>query len=92
MHPIISKETSFTYFLRKYLKSYESEVIRKSIRSGSKPGRIYNLVKVHKNNYPLRPIISMIDAPEYELAKSMDYLIKPLIPNKYMSRFTGDFY
>ena len=29
------------YFIRKYLKNYDSEVIRKLIPSGSKPGRIY---------------------------------------------------
>ena len=91
VHPIISKEKSVTYFIRKYLKNYDSEVIRKLIPSGSKPGRIYGLVKVHKNNYPLRPVISMIDSPEYELAKFMDSLIKPLVPNKYMLNSTDDF-
>ena len=91
VHPIISKEKSVTYFIRKYLKNYDSEVIRKLISSGSKPGRIYGLVKVHKNNYPLRPVISMIDSPEYELAKFMDSLIKPLVPNKYMLNSTDDF-
>ena len=90
-HPIISKKKSVTYFIRKYLKNYDSEVIRKLIPSGSTPGRIYGLVKVHKNNYPLRPVISMIDSPEYELAKFMDSLIKPLVPNKYMLNSTDDF-
>ena len=33
----------------------------------------------------------MIDSPEYELAKCIDSLIKPLIPNKYMLRSTADF-
>ena len=91
VHPIISKEKSVTYFIRKYLKNYDSEVIRKLIPSGSKPGRIYGLVKVHKNNYPLRPVIMMIDSPEYELAKFMNSLIKPLVPNKYMLNSTDDF-
>ena len=91
VHPIISKEKSVTYFIRKYLKNYDSEVIRKLISSGSKPGRIYGLVKLHKNNYPLCLVISMIDLPEYELAKFMDFLIKPLVPNKYMLSSTDDF-
>ena len=89
VHPIISKEKFVTYFLRKYLKSHDSEVIRKLILSGSKPGRIYGLAKVHKNNYPLRSVISMIDSPEYELAKFRDSLIKPLISNKYMLRLVA---
>ena len=33
----------------------------------------------------------MIDSPECELAKFMDSLIKPLIPNKYMLCSTDDF-
>ena len=33
----------------------------------------------------------MIDSPEYELAKFMDSLIKPLVPNKYMLSSTDDF-
>ena len=33
----------------------------------------------------------MIDSPEYELAKFMDSLIKPLVPNKCMLRSTDDF-
>ena len=33
----------------------------------------------------------MIDSPEYELAKFMDSLIKPFVPNKYMLSSTDDF-
>ena len=33
----------------------------------------------------------MIDSPEYELAKVMDSLIKPFIPNKHILRSTDDF-
>ena len=91
VHPIISKEKSVTYYIRKYLKIYDTEVIRKLIPSGSKPERRYGLVKVHKNNYPLRPVILMIDSPEYELSKFMDSLIKPLVPSKCMLRSTDDF-
>ena len=91
VHPIISKEKSVTNYIHKYLKNYDSEVIQKLIPSGSKPGRIYGLVKVHKNNYPLRLVISMIDSPEYELAKFMDSLIKPLVSNKCMLHSTDDF-
>ena len=73
------------------MKNYDSGVIPKLIPSGSKSGRIYGLVKVYKNNHPLRPIISMIDSPEYELAKFMDSLIKQLISNNCTLRSTDDF-
>ena len=48
VHPIISKEKSVTYYICKYLKNYDSKVIRKLIPSGSKPARIYGLVKFIK--------------------------------------------
>lgn len=33
------------------------------------PPKLYGLPKVHKQNAPLRPIVSQIDSPTYELAK-----------------------
>ena len=38
------------------------------------------MCKVHKADYPLRPVISMINTPEYKLAKFLDDYIKPNIP------------
>ena len=48
-------------------------------------------MKVHKDNSPLRPIISMVATPQYELAKYLDSIIKPCIPNRYMLNSTEDF-
>ena len=42
------------------------------------------MCKVHKDGYPLRPVVSMIGTAEYELAKYLDDLIRPNIPTKFM--------
>ena len=51
-------------------------------------------MKVHKNNYPLRPVILMIDFPNMNKCnvKFVVSLIKLLIPNKCMLHSTDDFF
>ena len=49
------------------------------------------MAKVHKDNVPLRPVVSMIGTPEYELSKFLDNLIKPYIPDKYLLKSTDHF-
>ena len=46
--------------------------------SGSQPPRIYGLPKIHKPEFPLRPIVSCIGAPSYQLSKHNASLISPL--------------
>lgn len=55
------------------------------------PGYIYGNVKTHKANNPLRPIISQIPTPTYNLAKSLNKIISPYIPDQYSIRSTDDF-
>jgi len=76
----LSKENSVTYYVKKYLNKINSEQLSKLTPSGSTPGKLYGMVKVHKTNFPLRPVVSMINTPEYELAKYLDNLIKPYVP------------
>ena len=40
---------------------------------------MHGLVKVHKDNNPIRPVVSMIGTLEYQLAKVLDAIIKPYI-------------
>ena len=49
------------------------------------------MCKVHKNGYPLRPVISMINTPEYKLAKFLDEYIKPNIPISFSCNSTDHF-
>ena len=39
---------------------------------------------MHKKDNPVRPIVSMIGTTEYNLAKFIDFIIKPYIPGPYL--------
>ena len=49
IHLIIRKEKSISYYMKKYLKNYDSEITNSFIPSGSQPGKLYELAKVHKD-------------------------------------------
>ena len=51
--------------------------------SGSKPGVLYGLPKVHKEGHPLRPILSAIGTFNYKLAKFLVPILSPLTVNEY---------
>ena len=44
---------------------------------------IAGTVKIHKPNHPLRPIISQIPIPIYQLIKTIKQLLSPYLPSKY---------
>ena len=58
---------------------------------GCGPGKLYGMCKVHKKDNPMRPVVSMIGTPEYQLAKYLDSIIKPNIPDKFMLYSTNNF-
>jgi len=41
----------------------------------------YALPKIHKDNIPMRPIVSTIDSPTYNMGKYLSKIIKPVIGN-----------
>ena len=51
--------------------------------SGCAVGKLYGTCKVHKKDHPIRPIVSMVNTPEYELAKYLDRIIKPYLPSAH---------
>ena len=51
--------------------------------SGSRPGTLYGLPKIHKLGNPLRPIVSSIGTFSYNLAKFLVPIISPLTKNEY---------
>jgi uncharacterized protein (DUF1778 family) len=55
------------------------------------PGYLYGNIKNHKENNPLRPIISQVTTPIYRTAQELDALIKPYIPKKFSLKSRGDF-
>ena len=64
----------------------------KTITGDYTPGYLYGNVKTHKGaSNPLRPIISQVPTPSYDVAKQLDELIKPYIPGKYMLNSRSEF-
>ena len=55
--------------------------------SGSKPGVLYGLAKIHKalkdGTLSFCPILSAIETPTYNLVKFCNQLLKPLTSNDY---------
>ena len=92
IHPIVKKENSIKDYVYRYFKKHvDSHTYNKLHPSGSGPGKLYGMCKVHKEDYPMRPVVSMIGTAEYELAKYLDTWIKPYIPSTYMLSSTQDF-
>ena len=50
---------------------------------------MYGVPKVHKQEVPLRPILSMTNAPQHELAKWLGELLKPVL-DKYSEHTVRD--
>ena len=55
------------------------------------PGYFFGNIKTHKVGNPLRPIISQIPTPTYNLAKTLNKIISPFIPNQYTVTSSNDF-
>ena len=84
-HRIINKEISICKFLTQYIKPWVDFRTYLELKpTGSQPGKIYGLCKVHKEGEPLRPVVSMIGTAEYNIAKYLDKIIKPCIPSSHM--------
>ena len=91
---ILKKRASLQNYVYRYL--YNNDGVDKLTYSklydvGSSPGKFYGLVKVHKDGYPIRPVVSMIGTPEYGIAKWLDTYIKPNIPDHCMLKSTDHF-
>ena len=65
-----------------------SKEMHKSIKPvGTRPGTMYGLCKVHKQEVdgcpPFRPILSALQTPTYNLAKFLVPILDPLTKNEY---------
>ena len=91
-HPVIKTENAIQYYLKTYIKDHVTKDIYETIfPNGCHPGALYGLAKVHKPNCPLRPVVSMIGTPQYNLGKYLDSIIKPVIPSQHMLSSTNEF-
>ena len=68
-HPVISNENRIKRYIYNNVKKCVDETVCSEITpSGSQPGKLYGLCKVHKDGNPMRPVISMVGTAEYHLA------------------------
>ncbi|XP_071440817.1 uncharacterized protein [Hetaerina americana] len=56
-----------------------SEANRNLVPQAPVPPRLYGLPKIHKEGAPLRPIVSAIGAPTYNLAKHLTGILAPFV-------------
>ena len=55
------------------------------------PGYFYGNPKTHKSDCPLRPIIPQIPLPTYHLAKHLNGVLTPYVPQTYSLRSPAEF-
>ncbi|XP_068235641.1 uncharacterized protein [Palaemon carinicauda] len=55
------------------------------------PGYLYGNVKTHKQGNPLRPIISQCPTPTYQLAKRVNAILTPYVPDHYSVASSAEF-
>lgn len=50
---------------------------------------MYGLPKIHKDGAPLRPVLSMINAPQHEMVKWLMEILQPVLA-KYSNHMIKD--
>ena len=91
--PTIKRENKLIQHLLKLKKDGDiTEQFYKKVRpNGSQPARLYGLPKVHKNNHPLRPICSSVNAYNYKLASELASIISPYAVSDFSVKNTFKF-
>lgn len=75
-----------------YDNNYIDLATKKNLtKDNSTAPRIYGLIKVHKQNYPLRPIVSGINSPLDKLSKFLANILKGLEEDEYYVKNSFDF-
>src|SRR5215469_14177192 len=78
-------EDSLNRILRKLLKDnkIDKTFYNSTFSSGSSPGILYGLPKIHKTNTPLRPILSAVNSHNFKLAKCLIPWVTPFTSNSH---------
>jgi hypothetical protein len=74
----IKREEKVQTFLKKLKNNgvISEEIYKKLVPTGSRPGILYGLPKIHKHGVPLRPILSAIKSHSYGIAKFLVSLLR----------------
>lgn len=67
--------------LHRYKDKIQEAIYRRIYITDGITPRFYGLPKIHKQSVPLRPIVSFIGSPTYELSKYLCRILSPLIGN-----------
>ncbi|CAF4725681.1 unnamed protein product, partial [Rotaria sp. Silwood1] len=91
--PTIARETKLIRLLNRLLDegSISKDFYNLAKPFGSIPGRLYGLPKVHKEDVPLRPVVSAIKTFNYGLGKALSQLLSQFIEKKNMIRDSFSF-
>ena len=82
--PWIAKERQVQNYLRKYIKPLVDDATYwRMYPKGTQPGKLYGMAKHHKDGCPMRPVLSAINTPEYQLAKWIERHLKPFVDNRH---------
>ena len=79
-----SIETKVRNYLCEHVKKpghISEDEYRRLYPNGSHIGVMYGLLKVHKQNYPVRPVCSAVGTSTYQLSKYVGNIIKPAAGN-----------
>ena len=90
----LKRENKLIRFLREKLlkqKSIPDDIYKEIYPSGSTPGVLYGLLKVHKTNCQARPILSAIGTYNYKLAKFFVPILQPYTVNEYVVKDSFSF-
>ena len=82
-HPLYKRQDVVKKEIKTHLKMITDFQLERIRPSGCVVGKLYGSCKIHKADHPIRPIVSMVNTPEYMLAKYLDHIIKPYMPNVY---------
>ena len=80
---VLSHERKVRNILKSMLDkgTFHQDLYTKLLPTGSQPGKLYGLGKVHKPGCPVRPILSAIGTPSYSLAKLLVPMLAPVTVN-----------
>ena len=89
-HTLLQERALQAFLLRARNNGHISQEVYDRIRPvGSTGPRMYGLPKLHKQGVPLRPILSMVNAPQHAMAKWLTEVLQPVL-NKYSEHVVKD--
>ena len=89
-HMTLQERVLQKFLLRATNKGHLLREVCDEIRpTGSTRPRMYGVPKVHKEGNPFRPILSMVKAPQHQMAKWLTTVLKPVV-QKYFQHVIKD--